>query len=267
MPLLSSLDPSLIFAIFKGEIGTWKSSEAISFAMGGPVYVFDWDKKMQSVGIAAKKFKIKKEDIEYDVYFDWARAKAKLEQFQILPRMSDGRKIFTIIIDSITTLGDAINQQTLAVKKEGRASGEDNKGKFIGGIAVNSIEDYNGEMAAFQELLAMLTDIHQKHKVHIIAIAHVLQTEYKSLDGKSTMSRSIVTGGKRAAAKIPAYFSEIFHFQTKNGGSQHEALTTHTGDDFARTSLPLPEVISLDNGPLFPILMKAAEKAKSEGMF
>ena len=266
MPTLSNVDPGLIFAVFKGEIGVWKSSMAASFALGGPIYVFDYDKKMQSIGIPVKKWRIDKKDIEFDSYWDWNKAKAKLEQFQIMPLMSDGRKITTIVIDSITSMGDAINQQTLAVKKEGRAQGDD-KGKMIGGIAVNSIEDYNGEMAAFQELLAMLTDICNKHKVHVIAIAHVLQTEYKSLDGKSTMSRSIVTGGKRAAAKIPTYFSEILHFQTRLGGEKHEALTTHTGDDFARTSLPLPAVIDLDNGPLYPVLMKAAEKAKSEGMF
>lgn len=242
-----------IFALFKGEPGLRKSSAAVSFPKP---YFFDVDGKMDALHAPIKAWGINPVDIEYDTYTDWTGILNQLEKFRT------NCKYKTLIIDSITSVADAINRQTLKIK------GSDNAGKRIAGIPVNSIEDFNAEDSALKEMVALLKDIKSYHKLHVILIAHVIQKEVKSSDGKTHMSRTIVTAGKGIAQKIPAYCSEIYHFNVFNSfnadqGGQYGLYTVHTGDDMARTSLPLPEKIIFNNDPLYTkFIQPALDKMK-----
>lgn len=270
MPLMESVEPGSSIIMLKGEPGTRKSTTAVSYPK--PQYWFDYDGKMSSLLIPMKNWLVDKKDIEFETPKDWNSARAKLERFQIDCKMSDSRKIQTIVLDSITTMGDSTNQQTLSTKRGTKTGDNKDAGKSIGGIQVNSIEDFNAETAAFQELFALAKDICNYHHINFIVIAHVLQTEFKSLSGDSTFSRTLVTGAKKAAAKMPAYCTEIYHFQSKgtlagtNDG--YKAFTQHTGDDFARTALPLPSVIEFSNQPFYDsFILPAIEKLKSGKIF
>lgn len=240
MPTMESISYDNLFCLFKGEPGTRKSTCALSFPT--PQYWFSWDQKMEALGIPMKNWGLDAKAIEFDDYTDWNAVKKKLESLQT------NCKYRTLIIDSITTGSDAINRQTLKIK-----GGKESGGKTIATIPVNSIEDFNAEDSALKELVALLKDIHKYHKVNVILIAHVIQKEIKTADGKTHMSRVLVTAGKAIAQKIPAYCGEVYHFNIKPGfqGGQYTCLTTHTGDDFARTSLRLPETIEFGNKPLY----------------
>lgn len=231
-----------VYALFKGEPGTRKSTCALSFPK--PQYWFSWDQKMDALAMPMRHWGINPKEIVADDYADWNGVKNQLERFQTRCPYK------TIIIDSITSGSDAINRQTLKIK------GNDSAGKKIAGIPVNSIEDFNAEDSALKEMIALTKDINKYHKVNVIIIAHVIQKEIKTPDGKTHMSRTLVTAGKGIAQKIPAYCSEVYHFNIKTGfsadqGGQYALLTTHTGDDFARSSLPLPNEIVFGNEPLY----------------
>ncbi|HWY33596.1 MAG TPA: AAA family ATPase [Nitrosopumilaceae archaeon] len=265
MPTMEDVDPSILYCLFKGEPGTRKSTEALSFPL--PQYWASIDKKMESINIPMRKWGISKKDVEFDDYNDYNSLRAKLESFQPSGRciLRDNRKIATLVIDSVTSLGDVIGLQTRNAKGGTRKSGED-AGRQVAGIKINEYEDYNAEASAFQELQSILKDIHKYHKVNVILIAHVIQTQQKSPDGKTHFARSIVTGGKIAAAKIPVYASEIYHFNMKmslnaDSGGQYGLLTTHTGDDFARTALPLPSEIMFGDDRLYDKFLVPAIKA------
>ncbi len=236
---MSQMDHTPLFCMFKGEPGTRKSTAALSFPK--PMYWFSYDQKMESLILPMRAWNINPGEIEYDDYTNYDKMSFKLEQFQSKCPFK------TLVFDSVTSMGDSINRQTLKLK------GTDSKGKKIGGIQVNSIEDFNAEMSAFQELMALTKDIHKYHKINVVIIAHIIQTEQKSPDGKTHMSRTIITGGKKAGAKIAAYCTEIYHFNISQGvkGADYGVLTQHTGDDFARTSLPLPMKIQMDDKPLY----------------
>lgn len=246
--LLDEVAKDDLYCMFKGEPGTRKSTAALSFP--GPQYWFSWDKKMNGLLLPMRAWKIDPKSINYDDYDDWSKARVKLEQLQI------NCPYKTIIIDSITSCADCTLQQTMKLKSgQTRRSGA-SAGKSIAGIAVNEMEDYNAESAALAELIALTKDIHKFHKVNIILIAHVIQAEYKTPGGETNMSRTIVTAGKRIAPKIPAYCEEVYHFNISrsidaSSGGNYEVLTTHTGDDFARTCLPLDKKISMGDEPLY----------------
>lgn len=236
--------------MFKGEPGTRKSSSALSFPK--PIYFFDWDGKMDALVIPMRKWGIDPKQIEFDTYKDWDSAKAKLEKLQVKCPYR------TIVIDSVTSCADGINRQSLKFKI---GEGKSNK---AGGIPVNSIDEYNAEESALKELVALTKDIRAYHKVNIILIAHVIQKEQRNPAGQIThISRQIVTAGKGIAQKIPAYCSEVYHFNIKKGfdptqGGEYSLLTVHTGDDFARSSLPLDTEIVFKDQPLYDNWIKPA---------
>lgn len=256
MPTLDQVDPSILYTMLKGEPGLRKSTQALSYPR--PQYWFSWDRKMGALHIPMIRWGINPREVEYNDYHDWNEPRAKLESFQV------NCKFKTLIFDSITSMADMTLRQTLSMKAGKVRSSGASAGKLIAGIAVNEIEDYNAESSALQELIALTKDIKDYHKVNIILIAHVVQAEYRNTATNTThISRTIVTAGKRVAPKIPAYCGEIYHFNIKKGfeadkGGEYSLLTVHTGDDFARTALPLDREIVFGNEPLYSTFIEPA---------
>jgi hypothetical protein len=206
---------------------------------------------MNGILIPCKNWGIDPKSISYEDYKDWNEPRAKLEALQVRCPYK------TLIFDSLTSMCDMTLNQTLSLKRgTTRASGAA-AGKQVAGIAVNEIEDYGAEAAALQELIALTKDIHKYHKVNIVLIAHVVQAEYRnSVTNTTHVSRTIITAGKKIAPKIPAYCGEVYHFNIKRGFGENEEgkyslFTVHTGDDFARTALPLDKEIVFGDEPLY----------------
>jgi len=208
---------------------------------------------------------INPKDISFDDYDDWTKARVKLEQLQV------NCPYKTIIFDSVTSWADTSLRQVLKSKGIDKNKG----GKQIGGITVNTIEDFGAEASALTEGIALAKDIHAYHKVHVILIAHVVQAEYRNtVTNETHVSRSIVTAAKRLAAKIPAYCSEVYHFNIERGfdassGGTYTLLTEHTGDDFARTALPLPHKITFGGDKLYdkylvPAINKLSQQQQNQ---
>lgn len=261
MPTLETLDPTYQFYMLKGEPGLRKSTCALSFPK--PIYWFDWDDKMESMIVPMRKWGLNPKDVVYDVYQDWDNARKKLEGFQSTCKHADGRKYQTIVIDSFTAAMDRTLRQIKKFK------GADDKGKKIAGIPVSGIEDYNAESAVGAELIALLKDIKNFHKLNIVLIAHVMEVSNKNPNGETQVSRTIVTAGKRLSAIIPGYCTEVYHFDIEKSLSaslpgQYSIITENTGDDFARTGLDLPRRIAFNDKPLYDTyLLPAIEKLKA----
>ena len=207
-----------------------------------------------------KRWGINKSLIQYDDYDNWAAPEAKLKQLQL------NCPFRTVIVDSLTSFGDGVNRQTKHTKKS------EGGGKVIGGINTNSIEDYNAEASAFQDLMYMLKDINKFHKVYIVVIAHVVGQRKDDANNKLTHhSRVIITGGDKISGKVASYCTEVYHFNIKpsfeaDKEGEYQLFTSHTGNDYARTALPLPLVIDFNDRPLFnDWVQPAINKLKAEG--
>ena len=256
MPTLDEVKGDALFYMFKGEPGTRKSTQALSFPC--PQYWFCHDKHMHSLVLPMKKWGINAKEVHYDNYTDWAAMEQKLKSFQ------EKCPYKTLIVDSITSQGDSINDQTTVMKGTQRTA--DNKeavSRKIGGIEVNSLEDYKAEAAAFRDTVAYLKDISSYHKVNVILIAHVVGSRPNEADNSSYFTRIVVTGGKVISAKIPAYCEEIYHFyvepdvDTKKEG-KYALITRNNGSDYARTGLPLPQKIEFGDAQLYERWIKPA---------
>jgi len=252
---MDDLKDDNLFVMLKGEPGTRKSTQALSFPK--PQYWFSVDKKMRALKIPMNNWRINPADVQFDDYSDYDAIRVKLEKLQVTCPFR------TVVFDSVTSIGDAINRQTIKIKTGTTTKAGGEKGMRIGGINVNSIEDYKAENAAFQEVIALSKDIQSFHKVNIVLIAHVVG-ERKLDEGAVThQARIIITGGKAISGKIPAYCDEVYHFNVESSldaskEGNYGCLTVHTGADFARTSLPLPAKIMFGNDPLYDKWIKPA---------
>lgn len=238
--------------MFKGEPGLRKSTCALSYPL--PHYWLSTDRKMEALYLPAKNWNIDTTKIEYDNYEDWEKPKNKLE------KMLFACPYRTVIVDSITSIGDCMTRQ---VRKE---KGKDNSGKKIGGIPVSGLEEFNAESSAFSELVALLDLVREQHKINVIYIAHVLAAKKDNDANKLTHhSRIIVTGAEKIGAKLASRMSETYHFNIKpsfNADEQGEygCFTSHTGNDYARTSLPLDRYITFNDKPFYPTFIEPAIK-------
>lgn len=256
MPTLNDVKMDALFTMLKGEPGTRKSTVALSYPT--PQFWVSTDQKMEALTLPAKRFGVDMREIEYEDYVDWDKPRIKLEQLQV------NCKYKTIIVDSITSIGDAMTRQVRKLKAK------DNSGKTIGNIPVSGFEEFNAESAAFQELIAILKDIHKFHHVNVILVAHILGARKDNDANKLTHhSRIIVTGAEKISAKIAAYMTEVYHFNIKpafeaDKEGSYGLMTVHTGNDYARTSLPLPQEILFNNAPLYDKWIAPAIKKLEE---
>jgi hypothetical protein len=260
MPTMETVTTDALFAMFKGEPGVRKSTQALSFP--GDQYWISTDRKMKALELPMKRWGIKANTIHYDDYSDWDKVRIKLEALQV------NCPYKTIIVDSVTAMGDCITNQVKKYKKTGPAE----KGKMIGGIQVSGLEEYNAEASAFGELMGLLQDIHEYHKINVILIAHVVGQRTNNDANKLTHhSRVIITGGDKISGKIASKMSEVYHFNVESdfdvdaGTGAYALFTSHTGNDYARTSLPLDRKIVFNNEPLYEKWIKPAiDKLKAE---
>jgi AAA domain-containing protein len=264
VPTLDQANFDVLFTMLKGEPGTRKSTEALTYP--APQYWISTDQKMEALTMPMKRWGVNPKDIHYDDYTDWSKPRAKIEQLQV------NCPFRTIVVDSVTSIGDCMNRETIKQKRSGSGEGE-GKGKKIGNIYVPGIEEYNAEASAFQELIALLKDIHKFHKVNIVLIAHVVGQRNKDNDGNKLThhSRVIITGGDKISGKIASYMTEVYHFNVENdfnvdsGEGKFGLFTQHTGNDYARTSLPLERKIQFNNDPLYERwIAPAIAKLKAE---
>lgn len=259
MPTMEATPPDVLFTMLKGEPGTRKSTQALSYPT--PQYWISTDQKMESLYLPMKRWGINPKEIQFDDYSDWSKPKTKLESFQL------NCPYKTIIVDSLTSIADSMNRETRKFKKD---TGD--KGKVIGAINVNGLEEYNAEAVAFQEMIAILKDIHKFHKVNIVLIAHVVGQRKHDDNNKLTHhSRVIITGGDKISGKIASYMTEVYHFNVNtgfdadSGTGKFGLFTQHTGNDYARTSLPLSREIEFNDSPLYEGWIEPAiKKLKAE---
>jgi hypothetical protein len=239
------------FSLFKGDPGSGKSIAAASYPgmFGnekiGP-YFFDNDGRMKSV---VNYWRPRGREFHYDRFDSFLALNKKLESFYIdCPYQ-------TIVYDGITTGGDQILSDMISTRDQSA------KKKMRGGIELLQIEDYGGESRGLQVIIDNLKAISFRHGVNVIVTAHVLTTESTDLKTKvTTQSRTLLTAGKKIAAKLPVHFDECYHFDVQSdmdvlAGPKYTIVTRNTGFDFAKTALPIPTRIKFTGGSLYDIIM------------
>lgn len=255
---------AVIAALHKGENGTGKSIASLSPLLR-PTYVLDFEDRMASAISYWRKKEGHVNDVEYDTY---ALGEGYYPIKKRLDELKEGSKYKTIVAATLTSYVDIVLEHLITSKAGAKNVDGGDKGKKIGGIAVNVLEDFNAETAAIVFELLETFKYLQKRGKNIIIEAHVLTHEYKSGNEVKT-ARPLVTGGKKAAAKIPGYFNEVFHFYADaagfSGNTKYTVATRHNGDDSAKTSFQdAPALIDWTGKDFYEELFRYIPKEQQE---
>lgn len=249
-----------LFCLFKGEPGTGKTVAAASFP--DPLFI-DLDRRTAPIKkmFPTKSVRVKRPDT-FNEFWDFV--------------MEFREDCGTLVIDGLTrladkTLGFSIDLAGGPADRWGPNRNQSDNLRTKHFPAPAEIQDWGGEDRG----LAAILDALQVLPCHVILTAHVItteQTELKKGVGRIThTSRSLITGGKKIAAKIGLWFDEAYHFNVESPlgveETRYTILTEHTGNDWAKTALPLPRQIDFTMRPgepgLYDQIMKHvnAEKA------
>jgi len=245
-----------IFALFKGDPGSGKSIAAASFP---EPYFMDIDARLKSV---VNYWRPRGREFEYDRFTTPLKLNQKLEEFQAHCPYK------TIIVDGLTTLSRSIFQVAKSMRGVS-LEGEKTKTKvrLSAGMELKQIDDYQGEVEWIQTILNNLKVISLSHNINVIMTAHIITVE-SSPDiktGNTSISRNILTAGKKAAAEVPVDFDEAWHFDVQpsydGGGPRYTVITKNTGWDWAKTAMNIPIRIDFTNDSLYDKVMESVREA------
>lgn len=237
-----------MFCLFKGEPGTGKTNAAASFPSP---YFFDLDGRIRPVALMHPG-----KDVIYDTYLnDFPGMMRKMSE------LLNYNPYGTVVVDSLTAFSRTVMSHM--IKARVSDAGDTKKRLTRGGIDVSQLEDYGGETAAIVQLLDALRLINRK--CHVILIAHCVDVIERNAQTKSVnINRQLLTGGKKIAAEIPAYFDEAYHFYSRpdlSGGNPDYYITTSAaGIDWSKSALSLPSEITWTKKNFYDTLMNLLKK-------
>lgn len=255
--------------LFKGENGTGKTGAAASFHLikpGAKVFFFDFDGKMNTV-----KHMFPTIDVQYESY-GINNFGAFLNDFE---KLQTNCPYDVIVVDSLTTLTMTLVIYMLQKKGDNAkvpADQKDGQGRpkiLAGGIQVTTWDEVNGETVLVGKMLEISKILSAMKGKYVIWTAHPIERT-AVVDGKVVRSRPITCYGNKVNYMVPSYFSEIYHFGFEKKGFNKDntvknSRVIHTQtveDDFAKSSLGLPEIIDWTNKFNFCNILKAEfEKA------
>jgi hypothetical protein len=243
-----------ITALHTGDSGSGKSIASCS-AILRPTYVLDCEDRMASVISYYRKLHGHVNGLEYDTF---SMGNGYFPLKSRLDALKQSCPYKTVVVATLTSYVDIVLEHLRSTDKGSRASGA-TAGKKIAGIQVNELEDYNAETAAIVFDLLQTLKFLQKMGKNVILEAHLLTHEAQRA-GRIEIVRPLITGGKKAASKIPGYFNETFYFfndQDMSGNIKFKVQTRATGQVFAKTSFQeLPNEMEWTNQDYYAELVK-----------
>lgn len=218
-----------------GESGSGKTCLASGFP--GPVHYSDFDGKISSViGFLSKNNPARLQEIEYDPFTDVTKAKgvrpfkAFLERLTLLEKEVAAGKYKTVVIDSMTTLSDALMENVMA-------ENPGIKGPVAG---VPGMQHYLVLTFQFKQLIKRLLAL----PCNVVMLGHI-KVDKDENTGRITY-RPMLSG--QLPEQVPILFEEVYRafVETKEGKTTHYAQTRPQGGYVARTQKTnLPDKIEL----------------------
>ncbi len=221
-------------ALFLGASGNRKTASAASWHETGPVWIADFDGK---VDVCKEIYP--EANIEYDVFSSsnyYKFLKVLREKVSFMET-----KKGTVIVDSYTSF----TQSLILWHMDAKQGGNERK-VTSSGVLVPSWDEYSAEAKDTSVLL----EIMKGAKCNFILTAHPIRSSKKDESGK--VVESIATAGQKGPALVPPMFKEIYYFFLESSLDANKppkffVQTQPSSDCFARTNLGLPSKIELKN--------------------
>jgi hypothetical protein len=185
-----------------------------------------------------------------------------------IENLQDNCPYDTVIFDGLTMLGENLISYMISL----RGGNQETKGKKRGVLEIAGVEDFGGEARGMSQILQIVDIL----PCNFIMTAHFLVIENtNTMTGKTTITKQLMTAGKKVAARIPVGFDEIYFFEKRGGfvvsePPRFKILTQGDEEMFAGTVLPLPREFDVTMNPndskdkcLYSQIQKAIKEANA----
>ena len=195
----------------KGKTGTGKTILSCGKEFR-PTYVFNLDGRFESVVNYYKRLDGHTKDLHYNNFtLDTGQFHAMDEKMDAIVARPEYK---TVVIASLTSYIDIVlfNLMGATIPQQRRVKG---------GIQVPILEDYNFEDSAIINELIRFVQVLKNQGTNVILEAHVTPYEETTIEDKQRVTKTInqiLTKGKKAPAKIPTYFNEVWYFEKVHEG-------------------------------------------------
>lgn len=237
-----------IKVVLAAKPGRGKTASGFTFPTPMKVFNFDGNNKIEGPTHYIKKFNLKLDDIDVISPEDWNYDWVKFDQMlQMYAKNPSPYKSFGF--DSLTSIADSLLGFTAAAKLKA----DPNKLKKTGGVQVAGIDEYNAETSGIMDIVMFMKDVN----AHVWLTAHIIETVRRDIEkNQEIRETSLLSGGKKAAARIPAYFPECYKIEKEEGVTSSEPIrfyveTKSSGDDYARTNFALPKRFEITGKDFF----------------
>lgn len=235
--------------LFWGNISSGKSWATASFPK--PMLILDFDMRINSLISCPWA---KETGVDYEQFPNLDAAALRMNQLYD----NKGEKYRTIVLDSLTYFSESIITHSMDHRQ--------GDGKKIGSWKIADIGDYGSESSVLMQAIQTMVDL----PVISIVTGHYTETETKDVRNPDRVirTRTLLTGAKKIAAKIPGAFNEIYSFyvqRNSKGDPEYLVNTFNDGETFARTTIPgLPKIINQTNTKLYDVLKQTVEANNPE---
>ncbi len=253
MPCADTLTTgSRFLGLFIGPSGSGKTPAACSFitdeakAAGRRVRVFDFDGRIR--GLLGCPW-VDRSVVDYDYYPPrmpgtvFAKLNKDLEALQVQCNLN--MNVYdTIVVDSLTTQTFAFLCDSIPLTHSGGGDGKDKKkGRSIGTLLVEGMDDYKFESTGTYSMLAFFRSLPVKN---VIFTAHIIDrygkpttTGDNGMEVENPYAGSVIVGERlslrdKLAANIPGLFDHVFRFERKMVGNEPH-FYVRFWSDLART--------------------------------
>lgn len=230
--------------LLKSPPGFGKTISALSSAIYGDVFLAYIDKGLPVEALTF--FKRYRPELLERIDFECYNSSNANEYLNQMIKFTKECRYSAVITDGVTFLTAAAMNWSLGFNDK---SSKDNT---IGKDPNDIMPDWD-EYKVLTSYITRALDLTRLLPVLNIWTAHPLpqikiESSGSKVDKVSTSS-SIVSAGTKVGAMIPGAFNEIYHIGRQGG--KRVIWTDMVGDDFARTSLPLPKQFEVGEGELF----------------
>lgn len=253
------VDKNFVKVVLASKPGRAKSTAGMSFPLPQKLYLFDGEAKIPGPLLYLAKMGVDLSQIHITIPKDWNNNWISFDQqLQEFKRSPNPYKSFGF--DSLTSVADNLMGFTAA----GKLRADPKKIKQTGGVQVASIDEYNAELSGIMDIILFMMEV----QAHVWFSAHIIETDKQNLETNTiTKVSSLLSGGKKAAARLPAYFPECYKLEKESGFSSSDPTKyifyTHgPDDDYARTNFNLPMKIDFTNRKFFDVLIEEIKKGR-----
>lgn len=229
--------------LLAGFQGSGKTGAAASFAEGGPIKLFDLDRRVRGINGCdfIKPEWLDRVDVEQPVVGNAFKTLDEELEKMVIKAKTNQNAYYAVWIDSTNSISKMFLLESM--KKRAEKAGTPITGKTRGSLQFATPDDYNYASMAWNQLIYEGLLPLNCHVIVTGWVVRVFGPDPKVDEDQRPYAPHVVTGEKlllteKLSEEVPGYFDDVFLFRKVKDAADRVTFTVETEGTFAKTRYP-----------------------------